>query len=87
MDFLHQFFTSFTATHVVALAGMACVRYVAKTVGVHFGKRVIQLNENLERLNSTILKVDILWERSADVSMFRELDTRERRPAAKAHGA
>jgi hypothetical protein len=84
MDFLHQFFTSFTATHVVALAGLVCARYVAKTVGEHFGKRVIQLNDNLERLNSTILKVDILWERGADVAMFRELEMRERRKAASA---
>jgi len=83
MDFFHQF----TATHFVALAGLACLSYVAKTAGKRFGKSVIQLNDNLERLNSTILKVDILWERGADVAMFRELELRERRRATKTAGA
>lgn len=79
MDFFHQF----TPTHLVGLAVSAALVYIAKTMGKRFGKSVVQLNDNLERLNSTILKVDILWERGADVAMFRELEKRERHKAAK----
>lgn len=87
MDFFHQFVASFTATHFVGLCVSATGVYIAKTMGKRFGRSVVHLNDNLERLNSTILKVDILWEKQADVAMFRDLEMRERHHATKAAGA
>lgn len=83
MDFLHQF----TPTHFVGLAISAALIYIAKTVGKRFGRSVVELNDNLKHLNTTVHKADILWEKQADPAMWMELERRERGHAAKAQGA
>jgi hypothetical protein len=77
-----EFWHTFTATHLVSLAASAAAVYVAKTFGRRFGRSVVELNDNLKHLNSTILKTEILWEKHADASMWADLERREKKHAA-----
>lgn len=74
MDFFHQF----GANQFVALAAIAAFSYIAKAVGHRIAKNVLDLNGNVRRLNTTILKTEIMWDKSADAQMYRELEHRER---------
>lgn len=77
MDFLHQF----TATHFVWLAAVSCFGLLAATVGKRVGSHLIRLNDNLEKVGPAMVKVEILWDKSADLEMFRELNRRTIKPS------
>lgn len=80
MDFFHQF----TANHFIGLMGIAAVTYLAKAVGHRIARNVLDLNGNVRRLTTTILKVEIMWDKGADAQMYRELEQKERQAAAAA---
>lgn len=75
---MHDFFHSFTAWHFVALVGMACLNRLGRFLGKSFGRSLIELNGNLKALRSTIVKAEIIWERTADHQMLAEYGRRMR---------
>lgn len=75
---MQQFFQQFTAWHFVGLVGLACATYLARTVGRRLARAVVRLISTLEALQTTVHKTEILWERSADVQMFQELERRQK---------
>lgn len=76
-----EFLRSFNAWHFVALVFTAMLWRVAKTIGARLARSIVDLNDNLKALRSTILKAEIMWDRSADHEMLREFSRRLERHA------
>lgn len=71
---MEQFFSTFTASHFVGLVGITAFVYVARHLGKRLGQKIVTLNANLERLNVTIAKTDLLWDTHATPEMWRDLE-------------
>ena len=75
---VREFLESFTASHFVGLAAIACITYVARVFGRRVGKSIMELNDNLKRLSATIVKTEILWDQSATPAMWKEFERKTR---------